>query len=157
MTRRTDDGWTPARSREALRASLEERQVRILLAEDDAAMRSLLAATLRGEGYDVTAVATANEVIGRLPADLVISDQRMPGLSGLDLLEAIRAFDFHVPVILISAFPNRELHLEARRLGAYMVLEKPFQLDDFVAAVKSVAPIGRRKLRRQTDPHVKIV
>lgn len=116
-------------------------------------MRSVLAEALRQEGYRVIEMAHAIDLLillpralgdlgGRLPADAIVTDQRMPGATGLAVVECIRAYDWSIPILMISAFPDQELHSEARRLGAYAVLEKPFAIESFVCAVRSVAPLG---------------
>ena len=118
---------------------------RILLAEDDDEMRRLLADALRDEGYVVEEARDGNELMarvrsavlsgdGRAPVDLVISDIRMPGCSGLDVLRSLRDEDWSVPVILITAFGDEETHRTARQNGATMVLDKPFEMGDLCAA-----------------------
>ncbi|HSO40419.1 MAG TPA: response regulator [Labilithrix sp.] len=110
---------------------------KIIVADDDPLMRDLLAYTLREEGYDVVEVpdggrllvqlATHFRSVERLPADLVISDIRMPVLSGLAMLRALRDAHWMRPVILMTAFPDDEVKRSAARLGAEL-LEKPFTM-----------------------------
>jgi CheY-like chemotaxis protein len=112
-----------------------ERQ-RILLAEDHAEARALIASMLRSQGYEVIEAANGYEFLsviseawlrrsGRFP-DLVITDIRMPGPSGLRVLEGLRTTYWSIPVIVITAFGDPETHAEAKRLGAYRVIDKPF-------------------------------
>ncbi len=119
---------------------------RILLAEDDDEMRRFLADILRKDGYNVIEVKTGFELLfmiekeilnpkDSLGIDLIISDIRMPGTSGLSVLARIRQLDGLLPVLLITAFGDEETHREAKRLGAFSVLNKPFDLDDFRTAV----------------------
>jgi DNA-binding response OmpR family regulator len=125
------------------------RPLRILLAEDDREMRRLLATSLREEGFDVIAASDGNRLLeqigshilspGRDPVDLVISDVRMPGRSGLEVLAGLRGADWATPFIIITAFGDEETHAEARRLGAVAVFDKPFDLDDFKTAVINLA------------------
>ena len=70
----------------------------------------------------------------------MISDIKMPGLSGLDLLDTLRRSDWAMPVILITAFGDRETHDEAIRLGAVRVFDKPFELDDLVETALRIVP-----------------
>jgi DNA-binding response OmpR family regulator len=123
--------------------------IRILLAEDDRAMRQLIATTLRRDRYSVVEVGDGHELLAAVaPAfatgtdgvDLVITDVRLPGRSGLEALAALRAHDWSTPVIVITAFGDAALHEEANRLGADVVLDKPFDLDDLRAAVLALAP-----------------
>lgn len=119
------------------------RPARIALIEDDDEMRILLAATLLDAGYDVSAYRSGLDLLERLdassraePIDLVISDVRMPGVSGLCLLEGIGAWGGDPPprMILITAFGDAELHARAHRFGAITVLDKPFAMDDLLLA-----------------------
>lgn len=122
---------------------------RILLLEDNAAMRVLLAETLLEGGYEVVESDRVAPWIDRIlrgeapetaPAfDLVVSDIRMPGRSGLELLEGLRQFDFLLPVILITAYGSPETHREARRLGATL-LDKPFEMEQLLALVADLCP-----------------
>lgn len=125
----------------------------MLLAEDDAEMRSLLAAVLRGEGYFVheardgleLADLLARSLDGRsgLNVNLVISDIRMPGHGGLAILEALRSVDWAIPVFVMTAFGHDELRAEAQRLGARF-LDKPFDIEELrVAARRILGPAGR--------------
>ena len=126
---------------------------RILLAEDDDEMRTLLASRLRSDGFDVleardggelsTLIDAAYEARSLAPGtivDLVISDARMPYLSGLDALEGLRRNDAETPFILITAFGDTHTHSEAYRLGANAVFDKPFEVDDLCTAVVNLVP-----------------
>ena len=70
----------------------------------------------------------------------IVSDICMPGLTGLDLLAALRCTRFEIPVILITAFGDEEVRAEARSLGATAVLDKPFNLDELPAALQKAMP-----------------
>jgi DNA-binding NtrC family response regulator len=120
------------------------RTMRALLAEDDPAMRTLLARGLRKSGFEVFEARTGSEALERLANapvrfDLVISDVRMPGPGGLDLLALLRHADSRVPVILITAFGSAATHAAAERLGAFAMLDKPFDLDDLMTLALSAA------------------
>lgn len=125
------------------------RPIRVLLAEDDAEMRRLLVATLRRAHCEVTEAQTGvqlSEQIARVrdggagAVDLIISDIRMPGRSGLDVLAALRRLDRDTPVILITGFGDPETHAQAHQLGALAVFNKPFDLDDLRMLVVSLRP-----------------
>lgn len=116
---------------------------RVLLVEDDPEMRELMALTLRADGYEVREAADGAEalrVLGTSAAegperiDLVVSDVRMPGCSGLEMLQRLRGAPSEIPVVLVTAFGDRETHARARRLGAAL-LDKPFDMDDLRALV----------------------
>ena len=138
---------TPERSTSPAAADpMEPVKPKILLAEDDREMRRALAWGLRRAGYDVvefkSGYALTDHLVDALLADperpiadLIISDIRMPGASGLDILEGVRTLDAALPVVLITAFGSPATHADAADLGA-MVLDKPFDLDDLVAVVQ---------------------
>lgn len=121
------------------RAAKVRAPMKIMLAEDDDDMRYLLAGALRAEGFEVLEVRDGDELIERLTCDLllgdgscsvdlIITDVRMPGISGLSVLEGLRRVDGWTPVIVITAFGDETVHAEAQRLGAVAVLDKPFDV-----------------------------
>jgi CheY-like chemotaxis protein len=110
---------------------------RVLVAEDDAALRELIATLLAFEGYFVTEAANANallDAVAQAPSndsqfDLIVTDVRMPGLSGLQALAQLRAAGCSTPAIVISALPGEVVRDEADQLHAYF-LPKPFALEN---------------------------
>ena len=72
--------------------------------------------------------------------DIVISDVRMPGLTGLDVLAILRCANWATPVILITAFGDEATHAEGRELGAVAVFDKPFNVEQLRAAVLETMP-----------------
>lgn len=125
---------------------------KVLVAEDHVEMRRLLGETLRAAGYDVVELQDGADLLREITEslrdednprapDLIVSDLRMPGSTGLQALERLRAFDWVTPVILVSAFVDLPTMLEASRLGATRVFSKPFDLQDLVALARAlVAP-----------------
>jgi CheY-like chemotaxis protein len=117
----------------------------ILLAEDDAAFRDLVAAYLRRAGYHVSRVPDGYALLARLaaayplgrdpPIDLVISDVYMPGNNGMQVLRGLTGSRLVVPVVLMTAFADPRLHEEALRHGARAVLDKPFELGALLGLV----------------------
>jgi CheY-like chemotaxis protein len=128
----------------------EPRRPLVLLAEDEIEMRGLIARTLRKENCDILEARDGAQLIrllithvlvprdGRVPVDLIISDIRMPGANGLDVLAALRRQDTVTPVILITAFSDPDVQREAYRQGAVMVLNKPFEMEDLRVVVRSL-------------------
>ncbi len=119
---------------------------RLLLAEDDAELRSLVAGRLREDGFEVVEVADGNALVDRLANamaadgsldgfDLVVSDVRMPGFSALEVMTGMRRMLARTPVVLITAFGDPKTHERAQRLGAALVLDKPFDVDELRAAI----------------------
>jgi DNA-binding NtrC family response regulator len=126
---------------------------RILVAEDDREMSRLLDEALREDGYEVMVATDGSHLRdyidylrgtilnGRFfDVDLIVSDVRMPGASGLDVLAEMRLHDRQTPVIIITAFGDDRTHAEAGRLGAAAVFDKPFDLDAFRAFVRRLVP-----------------
>lgn len=121
---------------------------RILLADDDVEMCRLIATSLRRSGYAVTSCTNGINLLDHLGSyllrgtgdsySLIISDIRMPGVTGMEVLEGLRHVKSAPPIILITAFGDDETHREAKRFGAVAVLDKPFDLDRLQALVRSV-------------------
>lgn len=106
---------------------------RILVVDDDESLRWVTQAQLQQSGYDVAAAANAAsalEQIRNLPADLVITDLKMPGMSGLDLLKEIRSLYPEIIVIMVTAFGTVENAVEAMKAGAYDYITKPVNMDE---------------------------
>ncbi len=115
---------------------------RILVAEDDVELRTLMSNVLRGAGYNVVEVTDGIHLRERLvysqlilderfDVDLIISDIRMPGLSGFEALNDIRDKSTFPPVILITAFGDQQTFLRASRFGAVAFFDKPIDFDKF--------------------------
>lgn len=106
----------------------QKHMARILIIEDDEEMRSLLEDFLKDEGYEADSANNGSEAFGRLaqePFDLVITDIRMPGLTGLDILSSVKKFQPGLPVIVITAFGGEEVYRRSMARGADGYLEKP--------------------------------
>ncbi len=115
---------------------------RVVLAEDEALIRMDLAEMLTEEGYDVVGQAgdgsTAVELAERLRPDLVILDVQMPVLDGISAAEQI-ARQRIAPVVILTAFSQRELVERARDAGAMAYVVKPFSRGDLVPAIEMAA------------------
>lgn len=119
---------------------------RILVAEDNLEMLRLLSGALAKDGYEVIEARTGAELLGHLiehlldgssaPVDLIVSDLRMPGFTGLEILGGLGDDEEATPFILITAFGGEEVRDEALRAGAAAVFDKPFDVDDLRAAVR---------------------
>lgn len=122
----------------------------VLLAEDDLEMRKILAWSLREEGYEVTECGDGYCLmkqlgflgpLGKMQCfDLIISDIRMPGVTGMQVLESAREFEDFPPMILITAFGDDSTHAQAQKLGAAAMLDKPFDVADLLARVAHILP-----------------
>jgi two-component system response regulator (stage 0 sporulation protein F) len=133
---------------------------RIVLAEDDDDLRVLIGSALRMDGYQVIEARDGGELLDVIadwlvyrwpeePVDLILSDVRMPGYSGMEVLAGLRKAHWETPVILITAHGNANMRDEAAQLGANAVLGKPFDLDDLRTAVLHVVSRGRPQLSRK--------
>ncbi len=111
----------------------------ILIVDDEASMRKMLDILLTQEGYEVQTAPNAEAAMDALnlhPFDLVLSDIRMPGLSGIDLLRRLKAEDSQTEVVLMTAYASTESAIEAIKLGAFDYVTKPFQVDELVNIVR---------------------
>jgi two-component system NtrC family response regulator len=106
---------------------------RILVVDDDESLRRVTQVQLQQSGYDVTAASDGNEalaVLERFSADLVITDLKMPRMSGLELLGRIRSDYPEIVIIMVTAFGTIENAVEAMRAGAYDYITKPVQVEE---------------------------
>jgi DNA-binding NtrC family response regulator len=106
---------------------------RILVVDDDESLRWVTQAQLQQSGYEVQAVADGDqalEAIRRDPPDLVVTDLKMPGMSGIHLLRKIRADFPEIMVIMVTAFGTVENAVEAMKAGAYDYITKPVNMEE---------------------------
>src|SRR5579864_8490832 len=128
----------------------DQRPPRILVVDDERSMRELLAIVLRREGYEVLLAENgrmAIDVLGREPVDLLISDIKMPDMSGVDVLRSAKRIDQDILGIMITAFASTDSAVEAMRLGACDYLSKPFDVD--LLRMKVREKIENRQLRQE--------
>ncbi|MDQ1469345.1 MAG: hypothetical protein QOJ99_825, partial [Bryobacterales bacterium] len=119
---------------------------RILIVEDEDKLRRILELQLLDSGFDVVKAATAEEALPLIDrADLIITDFKLPGMTGLEMLQLVRRQDSHVPVIVMTAFGTVENAVEAMKAGAADFLLKPFSLDHLTTVVNKALEI--RNLR----------
>jgi two-component system response regulator PilR (NtrC family) len=133
-----------------IETAADRRRPRILVVDDERSMRELLAIVLRREGYDVLLAENGKSAIALLekePVDILISDIKMPDLSGVDVLRAAKRVDQDILGIMITAFASTETAVEAMRLGACDYLSKPFDVD--LLRMKVREKIESRQLRQE--------
>jgi len=119
---------------------------KILLIEDDSGIAESVGRVLRGEGHDVTVEHRGDDGLARAAKgsfNLVITDLRLPGLSGLDLIRQLRAVQPRLPIILSTAFGTAEIAIEATKIGAYDYLLKPFDIPQLLELVQKAADCNR--------------
>ena len=121
---------------------------RILIVDDDSGQRSLLTSFLRGQGFETYPVASGEEALAALRAQdfsMMISDVRMPGISGLETLRRARQEQAVLPVLLVTAFADIREAVGAMRDGAVNYLAKPIDLDELLANVQQATGITARQ------------
>ena len=122
--------------------------------DDDEAMRELLAFLLSAVGMEVRTYESALEFLDVAPnaeAGCVITDVRMPGLSGIDLLRRLRELKLGIPVIVITGHGDVPLAVEAMKIGALDFLEKPFDDEVLLASVRSALNQLNQDQKRQAE------
>ncbi len=123
---------------------------RVLIVDDEENLRLVLRTLLERHGYIVETAATAEralELVESFGPDAVLTDVRMPRMSGLDLLATLRAKGHEATVIVMSAYGSVDQALEALKAGAYDYLQKPFKPDEVVLTLKKAEE--RERLRRE--------
>ena len=119
---------------------------RILIVDDDPGQRSLLDSFLRGQGFETVLADSGERALELLPAgkfSMMISDVRMPGLTGLETLQRARKNFPALPVLLVTAYADIRDAVEAMRDGALNYLAKPIDLDELLATVRQATGIAK--------------
>src|SRR5579883_2494459 len=107
-------------------------RTRVLVVDDEAAIRDSLRMTLEYDGYDFLAAATGQEGLAlaeREAPDVVLLDVKMPGMDGMEVLDRLRAMNEALPVIVISGHGTAMTGFEAASKGAFDFIEKPFSTE----------------------------
>ncbi len=129
-------------------------RVRVLVAEDDDELRSLLSEVLVSRGYDVVEIASGSELesfiddcvlldVPRPRVHFVVSDIQMPGADGLSALAHGRDVGWELPTLIISAFGNDDTEARALELGACAYLSKPVDFDQLVSILREATQLSR--------------
>jgi two-component system, LuxR family, response regulator FixJ len=130
--------------------------------DDDEAVRHSLAFLLRAAKFDVktydSAIAFLESLPG-MPVGCVITDVRMPGISGIDLLKRLHALKFAIPVIVITGHADVPLAVEAMKTGAIDFLEKPFDDEVLLASIRAAferqeGDTSRQALRTEVEGRI---
>jgi CheY-like chemotaxis protein len=123
----------------------------VIVAEDEPDVRRLVAVALRGLGYEIIEARSGAELLDQLGdslldgdpdarPDVIISDVRMPGLTGMEILAGLRQAEWPTVIVLMTAYADQHTREEAARLGADAFFEKPFDIDDLTTAVVNMTP-----------------
>src|SRR5436305_8155455 len=119
---------------------------RILIVDDDPSQRSLLDSFLVGQGFETLPVRSGEEALQALRSaecSMMISDVRMPGLSGLETLRRARKEHATLPILLVTAYADIREAVGAMRDGALNYLSKPIDLDELLASVRQATGLSK--------------
>ena len=122
--------------------------------DDDEAVRDSLAFLLKSARIDVRTYDSATAFLATLPTvsgGCIVSDVRMPGISGVDLLRRLRDLKIALPVIVITGHGDVQLAVEAMKIGAADFIEKPFDDDVLLAAIKSALDRSQKNAQHDAD------
>src|SRR5947199_8739598 len=122
------------------------RTPRVLIVDDDAGQRSLLDSFLKSQGFNTVPVASGEQALGVLRGgefNMMISDVRMPGISGLETLRRARQEHAVLPVLLVTAYADIREAVGAMRDGAVNYLAKPIDLDELLASVRQATGLSK--------------
>lgn len=117
------------------------RRFRILIVDDDEGMRENLAELFESLGYDIMTAANTPEALDKLAGsqvDLLLTDYKMPGPTGVELIEAARKRQPHIRAVLMTAFGDSFTEIESVRRGAVGYLNKPFEADEVASFVEKI-------------------
>lgn len=123
---------------------------KILIIDDEQGMREFLTIMLKKEGYDVTAASSGKEAleyISQKTYDIVLTDIKMPGIDGLDVLKTVKECAPETVVIMITAYASTETAIEAMKQGAYDYIAKPFKVEEIKLIIRNA--LEKRKLREE--------
>ena len=118
---------------------MKDKGYRVLVVDDDLEMCGLLSDVLKGEGFSTITThdsLEASKILKKEEFDIIITDLKMKGLKGLDLLEETKRVSPLTPVIIITAFGTIESAIQAMKMGAYDYITKPFQMDELILTVR---------------------
>src|SRR5271165_2231830 len=126
-------------------------QIRVLVADDEPSARSGMASLLRDEGFEVVLAEDGPSALARFQEtgpDILVTDLKMPGMDGIELMRRVRELDQDVIAVLVTAYADVETAVRAMREGAEHYLTKPIQLDELLLVIHRA--LERRKLRTET-------
>jgi two-component system response regulator PilR (NtrC family) len=131
---------------------MTESENRILIVDDEESMRRFLSILLEKEGYQVSLASSGEEALQQLKErsfGLLITDLKMPGMNGVELLEHVTTSDPTLPVVILTAFASDASAVEAMEKGAYQYLEKKAKNDEIVLVVKNALSMRRIQSENQ--------
>ena len=127
-------------------------QYRILIADDEDVIRFVLHEALEKEGYEIEEASHGEEAVLKarnISFDLIVLDVKMPRMDGIEALKEIQKIDPGIPVVMITAYGNSKIAMQAVREGAYDYFNKPFDVNEIRIVVKRA--LEKRRLQNQID------
>jgi CheY-like chemotaxis protein len=125
----------------------EQRVPRVVIAEDDDDMRSVLRELVVGLGVEVAEASSGGDLVvlltNDLPVDLLITDVRMPWMTGFQVAVSARNSGINIPIIIVTAFPDDALRAHVESLGSAVLLAKPFRPEELLTLVRERLPKPR--------------
>lgn len=129
---------------------------KVYVIDDDAAMRDSLNFLLDAADFDVTLFDTATKFLDTLPGlefGCVVSDVRMPGLDGIELLKRMKSLNSLFPIVIMTGHGDIPLAVEAMKLGAVEFLEKPFEDDRLIGVIETAIRLGEPTAKSEAVTH----
>ena len=126
---------------------------RVLIVDDEQNLRHMLQTLLKREGYEPVGAASVESALKELeerPYDVIITDLRMPGQSGMDLVDQVRNRNLGATVVVMTAYGSRDIAIEAMKRGAYDYISKPFEADELVLLLRKAEERERLFRENQT-------
>jgi len=131
---------------------MDREQVNILVVDDEEIVRNLLQRTLRGAGYDVVTAANGQEAldkVSQLPIEAVLLDIKMPGMSGMEVLQWLTANRPDTCVVMVTAVTDVQTAIKAMKMGAYDYITKPFDQKEVLEKLQEA--LRKRKSLLERD------
>ncbi len=119
---------------------------RVLVVDDEESLRLVLKSFLKRDGYEVEVASSGKEALSLVESfgpDFILTDVRMPKMGGLDLLSTLKAKGIETTVIVMSAYGNVDLAIEAIKAGAYDYIQKPFKAEEVLLTLRKALEVWK--------------
>ncbi|MBI1938974.1 MAG: response regulator [Ignavibacteriales bacterium] len=133
---------------------------KILIVDDDKDMSKIISTILKQEGYRIFKASSGEEAITQICSknyNLIILDYKLPNKNGIEVLEEIRNMDLSINVIMISAYGNNFIKSKAKEFGVHQFLDKPFNLNKLLNAVKNTLSKNSSEASRSLETKQRLI